>query len=555
MFQERDGLSWWSLENFNDHLQKLSVNLPSPKRPIREPSTDDQVKEFIRKELERRETPFSRLHRKYRNSGRACEYTRFRGLYHEVKDELKSLALAKRPSLPVRHKPRKTKMLFFLPDWDDRVDPLFDFEKDEVTPNRDPYKHDAYHYELYGSLNCDGILVSKSVLEQNLQKKERARMTGIHGYLTQNLPVLGDCGAFNYISEKDPPYETEEILHYYETFGFNYGVSIDHLIVPGILRRNNYYKMTEDGWMEITEEEFRNYKDAPNTIIKESRNSHNQQELFFDENIIVEEEYLDEQERQRRYELTINNAMEFFEGHRKRNLSFAPIGAVQGWDPESYASAVREYEKMGYSYVALGGLVRSTTDEILAVLEYIEKVKKPDTKLHVFGVARLDAIKAFVDFDVASVDSAGMLRQAWLSHSSNYYSPDTNHYTAIRVPPFEKSGAAKKAILGGEAKEEELRSLEAACLKSLRDFDRGDVSLSGVLDCVTAYDIALGGSGKLIEEYTRTLSDRPWKSCQCKLCQEIGIDIVIFRRNNRNRRRGFHNTWVFFHKFKELTAI
>jgi hypothetical protein len=128
MFQEREGLAWWSVENFNNYLHHLSADLPSPKRPIREPSTDAQVEQFIRTELEQRETPFSRLHRKYRDSGRACEYTRFRGLYYGVKDELKSLALAKRPSLPVRHKPRKTKMLFFLPDWDDRVDPLFDFE-------------------------------------------------------------------------------------------------------------------------------------------------------------------------------------------------------------------------------------------------------------------------------------------------------------------------------------------------------------------------------------------------------------------------------------------
>jgi queuine/archaeosine tRNA-ribosyltransferase len=555
MFQEREGLAWWSVENFNNYLHHLSADLPSPKRPIREPSTDAQVEQFIRTELEQRETPFSRLHRKYRDSGRACEYTRFRGLYYGVKDELKSLALAKRPSLPVRHKPRKTKMLFFLPDWDDRVDPVFDFEKDEVTPNRDPYKHDAYHYELYGSLNCDGILVSKSVLEQNSQKKERVQASGIHQYLRvpKNVPVLGDCGAFNYISEKDPPYETEEILNYYDTFGFNLGVSIDHLIVPGILRRNNYYKMTEDGWIEITEDEFKNYKDAPNTLIKKSRNRHSQQELFLSENVIVEEEYLDEKERQRRYELTINNAMEFIEGHRKENLSFTPIGAVQGWDPESYASAVREYEKMGYSYVALGGLVRSTTEEILAVLENIRRVKKASTKLHVFGVARLDAIKAFMDFDVASVDSAGMLRQAWLSYSSNYYSPNMNHYTAIRIPPSDRSVAAKKAIETGELSVEKLRSLETECLSLLRQFDNDDLALTEVLDSVMAYERVLGGSGNLTKEYTRILSDRPWKSCQCKLCKDVGIDIVVFRRNNRNRRRGFHNTWVFFNKFKELT--
>jgi len=74
-----------------------------------------------------------------------------------------------------------------------------------------------------------------------------------------------------------------------------------------------------------------------------------------------------------------------------------------------------------------------------------------------------------------------------------------------------------------------------------------------VLDSVMAYERVLGGSANLTREYSRVLSDRPWRKCQCKLCKEVGIDIVVFRRNNRNRRRGFHNTWVFFNKFKELT--
>ena len=31
-------------------------------------------------------------------------------------------------------------------------------------------------------------------------------------------------------------------------------------------------------------------------------------------------------------------------------------------------------------------------------------------------------------------------------------------------------------------------------------------------------------------------------------CKDAGINIVVFRGANRNRRRGFHNTWVFYHK-------
>jgi hypothetical protein len=164
MFQTENGISWWAHDNFETYLKELSSSLPSPERVIREVSTDAQVEEYIRESLVFKEIPFSTLHRAFRNSGRACEYTRFRGIYNKVIIELRRATRAKRPVMLVQYKRRKSRMLFFLPDWDDRVDPLYDFEKDEPTPNREPYEHDAYHYELYGTLNCDGILVSKSVL-------------------------------------------------------------------------------------------------------------------------------------------------------------------------------------------------------------------------------------------------------------------------------------------------------------------------------------------------------------------------------------------------------
>jgi len=555
MFHEQKGISWWSHNNFNSHLKQISLKLPEPIKHDRNASTDEQVKEYIRKALGKKDKPFSRLHRAYRDSGWACEYNRFKGLYNKVKEDLKKQVLSTRPDLPVIYKKRKTKMLFFLPDWDDRVDPLYDFVKDEPTPNRNPYSHDAYHYELYGHLNCDGILVSKSVLEENAQKKERVKEVGIHKYLRlpPNAPVLGDCGAFNYIAQKNPPYETDEILEYYETLGFDYGVSLDHLIVPGILKRKRQFKLESGKWFEISETGFKELKQLPETVVKKKRSKNNQRGLFQEKIILVEETYIDENEKLRRYNLTINNAKKFIEGHRKRKCTFTPIGGVQGWDPESYANAVSEYQKMGYQYIALGGLVKSTTPEIIDVLEQVSKVRKASTKLHLFGVARIDAIEDFIKLGVHSVDSAGMLRQAWLSSSSNYYSPDMYHFSAIRIPPADKGKAAKKVIETGKIEKDKLLAMERECLSLLRNYDKGQVDIIEVLEKVMAYNKIMGGNENLYAKYVRTLSEKPWKKCRCKLCKDTGIDIIIFRRNNRNRRRGFHNTWLFFNKFKYFT--
>ena len=162
---------------------------------------------------------------------------------------------------------------------------------------------------------------------------------------------MGDCGAFGYIGEKEPPYTTEDVLDYYTRLDFDYGVSVDHLIVAA------------------TEAD----------------------KLF-------------------RYELTIQNAAEFIKDHKRRKLSWVPIGAVQGWDPESYVKAAKKYVRMGYKYLALGGLVRTPTDGIAQVIRDVRKEIPSEVQLHLFGVARLPAISKFSKLGLNSVDSASMLR-------------------------------------------------------------------------------------------------------------------------------------------------
>mgnify|MGYP000215079610 CR=1 FL=1 len=50
----------------------------------------------------------------------------------------------------------------------------------------------------------------------------------------------------------------------------------------------------------------------------------------------------------------------------------------------------------------------------------------------------------------------------------------------------------------------------------------------------------------LLEDYRETLKARPWEQCDCPICEDLGIEVAIFRGNNRNRRRGFHNTRRFY---------
>lgn len=57
------------------------------------------------------------------------------------------------------------------------------------------------------------------------------------------------------------------------------------------------------------------------------------------------------------------------------------------------------------------------------------------------------------------------------------------------------------------------------------------------------------GEEDYLGAYSQTLRDRPWNECSCPICERMGIDVAIFRRNNRNRRRGFHNIHRFYEEF------
>jgi hypothetical protein len=86
-------------------------------------------------------------------------------------------------------------------------------------------------------------------------------------------------------------------------------------------------------------------------------------------------------------------------------------------------------------------------------------------------------------------------------------------------------------------------------LQALNKFDKGKIDADRVLDIILKYDDLLlrdtNDGENLKEKYRQTLLNKPWKSCSCNVCREIGINVIIFRGTNRNKRRGFHNTWIF----------
>ena len=394
------------------------------------------------------------------------------------------------------NQPHRNKLRFFVPDWDDRVDPDFDFLADVHSGGGSDWSNEVYAHQLYPAPNYDGILVSRATIDEGVRKSELVNSIGIHRFLRvpPEFPVLGDCGAFSYVNEKLPLYSVDDVLNYYTRIGVNMGVSVDHLV----------------------------FADTP-------------------------------EERQFRYELTIDNAREFLWEHQLRSLPWEPVGAVQGWSPESYATAARANTQMGYDHIALGGLIRSSDKSILAVVQAVHEVVPPNTRMHLLGVARFRSLRDFVKLGVTSIDSASFIRRAWLGTDSNYLSPN-GWFASIRVPLAHASPKARKLVADGKIAEQALIQLEAECLAGLRAYGSGNFrDVEKLLDRLMDYDDLLtGGRPAARDRIRRTLEERPWEGCPCTLCQELGIEIVVLRGNNRNRRRGFHNTFVFYQMLNDL---
>jgi hypothetical protein len=396
-----------------------------------------------------------------------------------------------------RDRPHRARLRYIIPDWDDQVDPDYDFLSDSHSGGTADWSNQVYAHQLYPEPCYDGILVSKVVAEASRRKKARINELGVHRFLRVpgEFHVMGDCGAFGYINQEKPPYSTHEILDYYTRLGFDAGVSVDHLIVAAT-----------------------------------------------------------EAQRRERYDLTLQNAEDFLKEHRRQRLRWEPIGAVQGWDASSYAGAARRCVAMGYRWIALGGLVRTSTPEILKIVRKVHEVVPASVSVHLFGLARLGALRAFADLGVRSVDSSSYLRQAWTRTRTSYVL-EHDAYAALRIPQLGKGPSGKRVRELASVGPRRLAALEQEALRAVRAYARHDCSLDGTLNALLAYDRYVTSQRiDLSRLYRKTLQERPWERCTCRICRTCGVEVVIFRGNNRNRRRGFHNTHVFYDLFRRILA-
>jgi len=423
---------------------------------------------------------------------------------------------------------RRSSVKFLYSDTQDYVDPGYDFLNDRNSPGRERYWSDVYAHELMRPVPYDGLLVAMSAVRKaagvasskvrySTREEQRLLRDGARNFLRysgerfKESMLMGDCGAFAYVDHPVPAYTPSEVVEFYIEAGFTHGVSPDHIIFDCDL------------------------SNPPESAIKAAV--------------------------RQRYAITLANAEAFFGLVRHEGMPFEPLGPVQGWSPKSMAEAAYQLERMGYRYLAIGGLVPLRVDAIKAVLSAIRERIRSNTRIHLLGFAKADSIHEFTDFGITSFDSTSPLIRAFKDAKSNYYSegPDGKlaYYTAIRIPQAIENARLMQGIKRGAFSAEDLYRREQKALGELRAFDRGASTVSATLDAVMDYHQFLlrgDGTGAVQQDKTlsktatlvqRTLEHQPWKYCGCDVCRNIGVEVIIFRSSNRNKRRGFHNLGVY----------
>ena len=402
-------------------------------------------------------------------------------------------------------------MKFFFPDSQDQVDPTFNFKTEERSIYRVRQRDDRYAHEVLRRRAYTGILVSKAIVDgtaegagkYSLPQRHRLYRLGVRTFFRLDesrgprLDTMGDCGAFTYVRDEVPPYTPDDVIDFYDGCGFDYGISIDHIILG---------YSDEESSSEIDPKALKRWK--------------------------------------RRQDLTLHLADEFLRRSKARKASFVPVGVAQGWNPSSYAESVRGLQKMGYQRIALGGMVPLKTYQVIDCLKAVARVRWKNTQFHLLGVTRCEQVQVFAGFGVTSFDSTSPFRQAFKDDKDNYHT-STRAFTALRIPQVEANPKLKKLIQAGRIRQQDALRLEGRALEAVRRFDRGRLGVSSTLKALLDYEALHDPENDRSDAYRTTLEAAPWKRCGCGLCGLVGVDIALFRGSERNKRRGFHNLHAF----------
>ena len=214
--------------------------------------------------------------------------------------------------LPFRRTRARIRVDFFFPDSQDQIDPSFDFEREASSPDRVRQRDDRYAHEVISPAPYTGMLLSKALVDGPGASTPSRNGTGSTDSAcaasSASTPATGrglrrsaTAARSTTCARRSRRTRSRRSIDFYEECGFDYGISVDHVIL---------------GYIPDATDVVRPLREAP-------------------------QDWIDRQE------LTLEYAAEFLRRHRAINASFTPLGVAQGWSPTSYAHAVQVLQTDG----------------------------------------------------------------------------------------------------------------------------------------------------------------------------------------------------------------
>jgi len=428
--------------------------------------------------------------------------------------------------------------------WYNCIDPGFDYNTEEsATGNRmDVAMNRVGFYEFFEEPIIDGILISRTLLEGkvNLIKENgyyhvsansgKRIFPDIPAYCKTrgtDFITFADPGTWSYANYFELPeslYDTDDLIDYYSHMRYDLAGSVDWPIVDRIMQ-------TVDGKRKFSE--------------------------------------LDEETKEHRRILTLELAEDFIKKCRKRGeINFMPFGTIQGYSTKTYRESLRKVLKMGYEYIAIGGLPAYSEERVVDLLnmikDEIDRAGMRGIGMHMYGrFPAPDYTAHYLECYVSSFDN----NSSFIYASKNdcaYVNPDYRYHGNVPIKPCcsvkipMESGPMLSRVRRYHP--ESYESTLAHCKKSfrlfvkyvktgeqkdMRNFLRAYTDLNFALEEVRR--VKLKNEAKIlrhVEIGRNALESKGWQRCGCTSCRTIRDHIYLSRGTNRTYHAFAHNTYV-----------
>lgn len=455
-------------------------------------------------------------------------------------------------------------MKFFYANNFDHVNAEYDW----ATETRIGSKLLPHEYIGVDNPGCySGMLISMAHLHSFAKKSfntqgglRKQSRWGTDEKTRSNYPLIIDSGAFTYVNEYVPPIPTKDVVDIYVKTQCSHALALDHIPLKTLTSGIN---------KELTEKKSLldklKHKNLLLTLFPDF--DPETQQLIDTLEIEVpklQQDYVDSiKENERRLQVSQQNAEDFLRICKDKNVPFTPIATAHGWDEQTYEESAYALKSMGYSYIAIGGLVpiASSKPALKRAFEAVNRATQGTVPLHVFGIGSMYRFdyKQMKSFGVESFDSASPIVKS-ISGVQNYFGLNQDGkrkgYMALKVPHISgrNQGVLNKLINQGEVDRDIALQLQSDCLQGILSLDTiSPKPVQYIIDKLVEYATLWDQTYdvKSLDMMKRTLTDRPWQDCDCRACKDQGAQIVIFRGGQRASGRCCHNIVKLKQKLKK----